>query len=343
MCLARAVYSVNGTVLLAEGMKLTERYIERLKEMGISILYIADHHLGKIMVDEVIRIQIKNEATKAVKETLTDIYQSRAINSERIRQTVNSLIDELIANRNVIYNLVEIRSTDDYHFVHSVSVCVLSIMTGIAIGYNYYKLIQLGTSALLHDIGKTGIPKEILTKKEKLTPGEYEVVKKHTQIGYELLHKCNDFTSVSAHAVWQHHERMDGSGYPRGLKNGAIHEFARIIALADVYDALSSDRCYRKRLLPNETIQYIQENSKTLFDPYITTVFLQNIAPFPIGSTVDLNNGETGVVTNVTKNFPARPIVKVLYKEGVLLPKPIERDLKKDLTQAIVAISEKAI
>jgi len=338
MRLAKTIYAADENILLAEGMKLTNNYIQRLKEMGISILYIADNRIGKITVDEIVKVQIRTESIKVMREVLTNVRNGKTVNSEKVRQVVNNLLEELIANRNAVYNLVEIRSLEDHNFVHSVSVSVLAIMTGIALGYNYLKLKQLGTGAILHDIGKTGIPRGIMNKTGKLTPEEYEIVKKHSQIGYDLLRKCNDITSVSAHAVWQHHERMDGSGYPRGLKGGEIHEFARIVALADTYDALSSDRCYRKRLWPHEAIEFIRDKCKTLFDPDIVAVFLQNIAPFPVGSMVELNNGEVGVVVKVAKDFPARPMVKVLYKDGALLPNPVDLDLKKDLTHTVVAV-----
>ncbi|MGE5583083.1 MAG: HD-GYP domain-containing protein [Bacillota bacterium] len=310
MRLAKSIYSAEGNVLLAEGTSLTARYIGRLKELGIASLYILDKRVGNIEIDELVKVQTRNEATRLVKEAMINIRDSRSVSGEKIQKVVNDVMEEIILNRSVNFNLVDIRAMNDYHFSHNVTVCVLSLMTGIAMNYNYYKLKQLGAGAILHDVGKAKISDKILNKNGKLTTEEFAEIQTHAQIGYDILKKYSDISSVSAIVAWQHHERYGGTGYPRGIKGAEIHEFARITALADVYDALSTDRIYRRRLLPYEVIEYIRDKGKGSFDPEITEVFLKNIAPFPIGSMVLLNNGEKGVVIEVPKDFPARPKVK---------------------------------
>ncbi|HBE78563.1 MAG TPA: HD-GYP domain-containing protein [Firmicutes bacterium] len=339
MQLARSIYSAKGNVLLAEGTYLTDKYIKKLERFGVSTLYITDQRIGQVEVDELVKIQTRNEATKITKKLMTNISKGKALDSEKIVKVVDDIIKELIDNPNIIINLVEMRVMNDYHFSHNVGVCLLALVTGMALNYNDSKLKLLGTGAILHDIGKAKIPLEILNKKGKLTKFEYSDIQKHPQIGYDILKECADINWLSACVAWQHHERSDGSGYPLGIKGFQIQEFSRIVALADVYDAMSTDRIYRKRFLPHQVIEYIRDQGQLIFDPDLTAIFLQNIAPFPIGSTVVLENGERGVVIDVTKDFPTRPVVKVLYdRNDRLLAVPSEKDLKKELTSFVIKV-----
>jgi HD-GYP domain-containing protein (c-di-GMP phosphodiesterase class II) len=343
MQLARSIYSAKGNVLLAKGTYLTDKFIKKLKRFGVSTLYIIDQRIGPVEVDELVKIQTKNEATKITKKLMTNITKGKALDSEKICDIVDDIIDELISNPNIIINLVEMRVMNDYHFSHNVGVCLLSLVTGMALNYDDSKLKLLGTGAILHDIGKAKIPLKILNKKGKLTQFEYTEIQKHPQIGYDILKEYADINWLSACIAWQHHERFDGSGYPLGIKGFQIQELSRIVALADVYDAMSTDRIYRKRFLPHQVIEYIRDQGQIIFDPDLAAIFLQNIAPFPIGSTVLLENGEKGVVINVSKDFPTRPVVKVLFdRNDKLLAVPIEKDLKKELTSFVVKVIDDA-
>ncbi len=337
MQIARTIYAADGNILLAEGMSLTAGYIQRLKDFGISSVYIMDHQVGKIEVDELVTVQTRIEATKLIKETMVKVKEGANWDGDKVGKTVNMLMDELIANRNIVYNLVDVRAMNDYTFGHSISVCILSLMVGIFAGFGYQKLKDLGVGAILHDIGKVFVSDKILNKNDKLTPEEFREIQQHTVLGYKLLRKSDLINMVSAHVAWQHHENFDGSGYPRGLKGREIHEFARIVALADVFDALSTDRIYRKRFLNHEVIEYIRDKGKACFDPEFNRIFLQRIAPFPIGAIVLLNTGEKAVVTKVSKELPSRPLVKVIFdKDGNIVSEPVDVDLEKDLTKYII-------
>jgi HD-GYP domain-containing protein (c-di-GMP phosphodiesterase class II) len=337
MQVAKNIYSAEGNVLLAEGALLNRYYIDKLKQLGISSLYIIDSRVGQIEVEPLVKIETQKEITKIAKETMTSIRKGQLLNGQRVEAVIEHVIEDLIHNRTISYNMVEIRAMNDYHFSHNVAVCVLSIMTGIAMGYGDSKLKQLGAGAILHDIGKARIAESILNKNGPLTHEEYLEIQRHPQIGYEVLQNHNDIDDTAKCIPWQHHERFDGSGYPKGLKGNTIHEYARIVTLADVYDAMSTDRIYRKRFLPHEVIEYIRDKGKILFDPELTRIFLQNIAPFPIGSLVLLNTSEKGVVVKVPKDFPTRPQVDIIFgPDGELLTKPIKKDLREDLTLFIV-------
>ncbi|MCL6588957.1 MAG: HD-GYP domain-containing protein [Firmicutes bacterium] len=336
MKLAKNIYAADGRILLGEGMILTDAYIDRLKQLNITSVYITDDRIGKVEVDELVKIQTKVEAVKVIQEVLSCIPNGKNWSGQKVRQAVSSIMEDLINHRKVLFDLVDIRALNDYTFFHSLGVCILSLMTGLMAGYDNARLTGLGMAAILHDVGKTLIPDQVLNKLAQLTPDEYLEVQKHTLVGYDLLRQKDDINSEAALVAIQHHERMDGSGYPNGLKGPEIHEFAKIVAIADVYDALSTDRVYRKRWMPHQVIEYIRDKGKALFDPDFCKIFLENIAPFPIGSMVLLNNGEKAIVIKVTKDLPARPVVKVIEdQEGTLLNQPFDIDLKWDLTRFI--------
>lgn len=303
-------------------------------------MYIEDEIAGEIEIDELVKEQTKVETIKTTKEAMNNIRNGKMINSEKVQKAVNNIMEELIQNRMVIVNLIDIRAMNDFTFGHSVEVCILSLLTGIDMGYNFPKLKQLGLGALLHDVGKSMISETLLNKKTVLIPEEKKEIEKHARFGYEILQKQEEFSSLSAHVAWQHHERYDGSGYPRGLKGDGIQEFARVVALADAFDAMTAKRVYReKKAMPHEALEYLRDTGGTMFDPEIAKVFIQNIAPFPTGSIVSLNTGEKAVVMKVLKNFPTRPVIRIIQNsDGQRLQEPLEKDLRKELTVFITGV-----
>ena len=341
MRIAKNVYWSDGNVLLAKGVRLHQGFIEKLKAFGITSVYIIDDLVGKIDVDELVTEQTRTEATKIVKETMQNVKNARTPEGAKVIKIVDSITEELIHNPNIIVNLVEVRAMNDYTFAHCLGVGILAMVTGIGMGYDYKQLKELGIGAILHDIGKALIPDELLYKPGQLSKEEYESIKTHTKLGYDIIRNCNEFTMASAYVAWQHHEKFDGTGYPRGLKGEAIHEYARITALADVYDALTTNRTYRDQIMPHEAIEYLRDAEGIAFDPEITKIFLDKIAPFPVGSIVLLNNGEKAVVIKINKDFPGRPVVASIYDgAGNKLLQPVERDLRKDLTLFITKVLE---
>ncbi len=341
MRIAKNVYWNDGNVLLAQGVCLHRGFIEKLKDFGINSVYIIDDLVGKIDVDELVTEQTRTEATQIVKETMQNVKNARTPEGEKVIKIVDSITDELIHNPNIMVNLVEVRAMNDYTFAHCLGVSILAMVTGIGMGYDYKRLKELGIGAILHDIGKAFIPDDLLYKPGPLSREEYETIKTHTKLGYDVIRDCNDFSMSAAHVAWEHHEKYDGTGYPRGLWGRSIHEYARISALADVYDALTTNRSYREKLMPHEAIEYLRDSEGLAFDPEIAEIFLDKIAPFPVGSIVLLNNGEKAVVVRINKEFPGRPVVATVYdRTGNKLEQPLERDLKKDLTLFITKVLE---
>jgi len=315
--LARTIFSSSGDVLLAEGVELTKAHAQRLKNHGITEIFMQDDISAGIDAKDVIEEQTRNEAVFLVKKTMNNYLFSPSLDVTEVKTVVNKILDELLKNKDILFNLSRIRSVDDYTFEHSVNVCILSLITGIGLGFDQHRLRELGIGAIMHDIGKLCIPREILKKPSQLTVEEFEEIKKHTVLGYELLKKSGQVDLVSAYIAFGHHERYDGSGYPLQLKNENIQICARIVAVADVYDALTSDRVYRKKLKPNEVYEYITTLGVHHFDPKVIESFVKFVSIYPVGTGVKLNTKERGIVVRDNRLMPTRPVVRIVYNEAM--------------------------
>ncbi|MZP30382.1 HD domain-containing protein [Heliobacterium undosum] len=335
MILARSIYSADGRTLLGAGITLSTPFIRRLKELGVPAVLIKDQVIGDLTVPDVLSEQVRLAAVQTIRHSFArvQLHADKGLEPVAVKTATSAIIDEVLRNRHVMYHVADIRTFDDYTFGHSVNVCVLSVLTGIAMGYNELELYDLACGAILHDIGKMLIPHEVLNKPGRLTPEEFTEIRRHCEYGFEIIRHQSEFSLAAAHVAFQHQERFDGSGYPRQLKGEEIHEYARIVAIADMYDALVADRVYRKGYLPYQAHEIILAASCRELDPRISQIFLQNIAIYPIGSTVQLNTGDIGVVVDVNKAFQSRPVIRLLYDaDGLPLKRPYEMDLTRHLT-----------
>jgi HD-GYP domain-containing protein (c-di-GMP phosphodiesterase class II) len=344
MKVGRTIYSTEGRPLLVSGMVLNENYIQRLRDYGIGSIIIKDDMFEEIEEPpDIISEQTRLESVKTVREVFRNFETKKRIDLKTVQETVNNLIDEVLSNRDLLMNFSDIRSYDDYTFCHSVQVCVLSIITGLSMGLDQLKLKELGAGALIHDIGKTRLDKELLNKPGQLTPEEYNEIKRHSETGFEILRANREMSLLSAHIAFQHHERWDGQGYPRGLRGEEIHPYSRIVSVADVFDALVADRPYRKAFSTNQAISLMRRMSGTQFEPTILEVLISNIAEFPIGSVVTLSSGEIAVVVDTNKEKPTQPVVRVVFnKRWKPLTTVREIDLIKDTSVQISRILTEA-
>ncbi|MGE5396122.1 MAG: HD-GYP domain-containing protein [Chitinophagales bacterium] len=330
MIVARTIYSSEGRVLLTAGMELSEKYIKRLFELGLSSIYIKDEIFDSAEIVDVISEETRLETTIMVKNSFQALEYKQRMNIRAVKDTVEHLIDELLSNREIMINLVDIRTFDDYTFSHSVNVCVLSLMTGITRGFHQLKLMELGVGALLHDIGKIRLARELISKPGELTREEYMEIKRHCEYGYDILRNYDEMPLLSAHIAFQHHEQWHGKGYPRGLVGEEIHDYARIVAVADVYDALLADRPYRPAYSVNQAVTIISRMANVQLDPRSVASLVANIAIFPVGSVVKLNTGEIGIIMDVNKDSPTRPIIRVVFDRFLTrLKQPHEIDLTR--------------
>lgn len=336
MVLAKTIYGNDGNILLNAGIVLKKSYISKFKELGIGEIYVDDEISRDIVLNDIISDETRFEARIIIKNAMDSIRYGNSLDVKPIRNSVGKMIDELLNVKDTIVNLQDIKSVDQYTFSHSVNVCVLSLITGISMGYDEEKLRELGIGAMLHDVGKTKIPVEILNKPGSLTKEEYDIVKKHTNIGYEILKKSSMLSTYAGYIALTHHERYDGEGYPLGLKGNEIHEFSRIVSIADVYDAITSDRVYKRRINVNEAVEYLIGMGNHQFDYNIVREFIEHITIYPPGTCILLNSGEKAIVVDVNKKYPNRPIIRILLdKEGQAPKEPVEIDLTTNNTLII--------
>lgn len=339
MALAKDVYNhEDGRLLLLKGYTMKPRYISKLEDLGITYVYI-DEEAAPVAEEEIREEQIYTEAFSTIKNVLTSVREGDSIDVAPVKETVDEIVQKIINNESVFMQLTGIRDIDSYTFHHSVDVCIYSVITGKCLGLPDEDLTELGMGAILHDIGKCKVPIEILLKPGRLTDDEFLVMKLHTVYGYDIIHNTEGLTKRIANIACQHHERWDGTGYPIGLKGDQIDVLARIVAVSDVYDALTADRCYRKKDLPHEAAEFVMGNSGKLFDPNITKTFIHNIQIYPEGCMVMLNTGEIGSVIDAGKNMVLRPKLKVIArKEGPPVLSPYIIDLMSNPSVFIVDI-----
>jgi len=329
MMLAKTIYSTDARVLLAKGALLQSQYKKRLLDLEIESVYIEDELSYGIEVQDVISESTRTEAIKSVRNIVRSYTLAQTVDTRPVKEVINAIVDDLFYAKDIVINMVDLRAKSDYTFCHMVNVAVLSVIVGISLGYDELKLRNLGVGALLHDIGKIKIDENIYNKPDVLTENEYNEVKRHAEQGFEILRKIESLNIICAHVAFQHHERFDGLGYPRGLKGTEIHEFARIVALADVFDALTASRPYRKEMTPYHAVEYLVAMGGTQFDPHLTQVFIDHIAIYPVGSMVELNTKQKAIVVAVDKAYKTRPIVRVLTDgQGQTLNRIFEVDLR---------------
>lgn len=349
MKLAKKIFSQEGIVLLGENIELTDRLISRLEQCGIQYVYIADPKTEDIVSTPLISEETMQIALKEIRINFREMMDrpkrkkgaTYPYIAQPYKQMMNMIIDDLSTNKDAMIMLMDMSSVDHYLFQHSLNVCVYTILLGMSNGYSKEELATLGMGALLHDIGKTQIAINVLKKPGSLTNEEFITMKQHARIGYELLKDEPNLPLLVAHCAFQHHERIDGSGYPRGIKGNEIHDYAKWIGLVDSYDAMTTNRIYRAPMLPHDAIERLYAGTGTLYEQKMLQLFRDKVAIYPIGISVKLHTGESGVVADLNHSYPHRPIIRVLFNEaGEELKLPYEVDLSKQLTMMIVSVND---
>ena len=315
--LAKTIYDIEGRTLLKRVVPLNEKLIEKIQKFGIQSLYINDDY-SHIEIKEIIKPEIKRRALKTIKSTF-DTLKRQSEHSDKnemdnvcmLSKIAKDIVNDLLSQNQIFINLVDIKTMDNYTYEHSLNVALLSLILGVEIGLDRDSLCELCIGAMLHDVGKIFVPLEILNKPSALTQHEYEIIRNHTIRGYDYLYKDHIVKSSSRLIALQHHEACDGTGYPNGLFPSQIHKFSKIVAIADIYDAMTSDRPYRTGIQPNEVIEYIMGNAGTRFDYNMVVSFVRKIIPYPVGTLVELSTGHYAFVEEINLNYPLRPIVRI--------------------------------
>lgn len=300
MILAKPIYDENNITLLGTDTMLTQEYLDKIEYRGFCGVYIDDEFSEGIYIEESISTELRNRGVSALKSG----------NLDETLEVAKQIVDQLLSSRVIHLDMVDLRSYDEYTYRHSVNVCVLATVIGMSLNMTQRELVDLSAAAILHDLGKLLVDPDILNKPARLTESEYEVIKEHSLLSYEILKDKIEISSPTKVGVLFHHENENGTGYPQGLAGDDIHIFAKIIHVADVYDALTAKRVYKKPYAVSEAIEYLMGGCNILFDTNIVETFLKCIPVYPVGTTVQLSDGRDALIVENT-DIPLRPVVRL--------------------------------
>lgn len=330
MELSGSLVTENGKFALGEGTLLTPNLIERLRGWGVE--YVEVKIAGEVKEKEPVRLTAQQKAVSDnYNDTVTTLKRSfetvrffKQVPLKEMTELANTNIEPFINTSGALNHLLVVHRKDDYTFHHSINVSILCGILGRWLGYRGQELQELVMAGLLHDIGKTQIPLEILRKPSTLTEAEMEVMRLHTTRGYNLVKEMNLPPTVSF-AILQHHEREDGSGYPLKVTGEKIHPVAKIVAVADIYDAITSETVYRRKRTPFAAVDALVKDMYDKLDPNICTVFLNNVRDYFVGNIVALSDGREAEVVYLGQFPSARPVVKT--EDGEFIDLEHKRDL----------------
>lgn len=268
-------------------------------------------------------------AKNVIEQAMLDVRMGRDINMDAVNQVVSEMADSVLRNPDALTSLSRLKHFDEYTFFHSVNTSLLALSLGRNLGVEEPLLHQLGVGTLLHDIGKTKVPLEILNKPGKYEDHEFEIMKQHVMRGAEVLSGTTGLTDNFLKPALEHHERVDGTGYPYRRQKSELSQSGMMAAVVDIYDAITSDRCYHKAKPAHEALQFLYLISqKGHLEHTLVQRFIQVVGVYPVGSIVRLNTGEVAIVTRINRQSPLEPVIMIVKGPGnTLLSHPETVDL----------------
>ncbi len=289
--------------------------------------------------------KIYEDAIVDLKTIMDDVLEGKKVTGRRVFSIAETIVFHLKVDKDTLVSFINIfgflGETDDYLYSHSINVAILGGGIGMALEYSDSQLLNLCVACLLHDLGLLKIPEKIIKKPGKLNKDEFAQVIKHTSYGLDLLANISDMPDSVQEVITQHHERMDGTGYPEGKWGPDITESAKIVAIVEVYEAMTHPRPYRgEKIIPYEGVRQVVQDAKSAFDPRLVKKFLKFITPYPLGSFVLLNNNEIGRVVQTHEEHPLRPVVDVFFDSD---GKPPDEPKRIDIAKSPVLHVEKAV
>jgi HD-GYP domain-containing protein (c-di-GMP phosphodiesterase class II) len=332
MVLAREIIDQEtGRILLGDGTANLPQFASRLQAIGVNYLFVED----SIAADLDIPVSISVEMRHSAEQTLAQVFAQCELDQRpeylMVRRLVQDLLAEVLANREILLNIYEMRCNGGSFLTHSVNVAVLSLVVGTHLGYDAEKLKKLGLGALLHDIGVAGMPKALLTNRSKLTLEEKLLYEQHTVIGYNRVKESWDVSVQSRSVILGHHERSNGTGYPHRLLKGDISDFARIVGMVDCLEELAGGHPFSQQLNIQEAIEQLTIKASAWFDYEMVSEFVKLIPIYQVGATARLLDGARGVVMSQNKGFPTRPVIRVFQDTvGNRIEPGIDVDLMKN-------------
>ena len=331
MMIDQAIIDRAGRVLIARRTRLEDFHIDALKKMGVTGIYTCEgtedvkpaeadqtqqlpeplqKKYDQVKVKDPAKVQISESVRSRVAQGVQYLYQDTqsADFTNASRSITDDLLKAIEDNDAVAVDIGALKVSDEYTFKHSVDVATMSMIVARKYGLDDQQVYEIGIAGLLHDIGKSKIPNEILNKAARLTDEEFAIMKQHSVYGYRILQPKEDLSTEIKLGVLQHHEKINGKGYPMGVTGDKIDLFARLISISDIYDALVTERPYKKPFSPRDAVEMIMSMTEEL-DINVMRCFLESVILYPVGTDVALSNGETARVVENIPNAVLRPKV----------------------------------
>lgn len=324
MVLASDIVNDYGAVVLYQNSILDEYSITKLLKLGLNFVKIYKNYEFKEKKHAVIEAQYNNNL-EDFKEVIWDISCGKTLEMERITEVSRSLSSNFDTINDLVTCLSKVRSINEYTYTHSLNVSLLCSLLGSWLNLGHKQIEQLSHCGILHDIGKSKISPDILNKPDTLTEEEFEKIKEHPVIGYKMLEDNKEISKDVALGVLMHHEREDGSGYPFGFKSERINYYAKILAVVDTYDAMTSNRVYKKRQTPFDVLEMYESEYLTKCDAGIMLTFLRHISSYYIGTVIKLSDGTIGEIVYINSNRVSRPLIKY---NGTIIDLSMNPELK---------------
>jgi len=335
MEVGKMLMSKDNRVIVNEGTILSDVIIEGLSVWGIREIFIREHigegqvieeqkseneHIddsskiipsfSKSVTEEQQQFYAEYEGTmNTLKDTFNNISYFKEVPIDKMKELAGTSIEKMISTTGVINHIYTLHRQDEYTFQHSMNVAIICGILGKWLKIKGDRLKDLVLAGLLHDVGKASIPDEVLNKPGKLTEEEFNIIKQHPTYGYQMVQKTQSVSRDVLLGILQHHEKMDGTGYPLGADSSRINEFAKIISVADIYDALTAERVYKKGVAPFLVVEMMLNEMFGKLDPSTCFTFLNNIKDTLIGSIVFLSDGREAEVIHVGQHLSTRPVV----------------------------------
>lgn len=329
--LAENLTNIKNQILLRKNVLLSPKHVKRIQALGFKSLYVKKPEEEALLeedIKDIIDPVIRKKAVYDIKECMIEFQEQISKQKQELvygkagqalmdimGNVSETLIDEILNSDDLKVSIMDIKSENDYEYEHAVNTAVLSIMTAVKKGMNVKDIQNIAKVALLANIGYKNIPSDIYMHENDLTLEQRQAMNKHPEHSHLILSSNTNLNASVRTAILQHHERIDGSGYPNGTKGNDIHLYAKIVMIADVYDAMTSDRKHRDAFLHNEALEYIMGNAGRLFDFELANIFTRCIVPYPAGTYVLLSNGSKGIVLKNNPSHPLRPVIR-LFIDG---------------------------